>query len=63
MTDLFFLQSYEFSLSGYESLHFINNKQLIAAILIVAKTLFSVTANNRVCWLAEKCDMLGISEL
>ena len=40
MTNLFFLQSYEVSLSSYESLHFINKKQRIAAILIVAKYYF-----------------------
>lgn len=52
--DKSFLSSeYEFSLSIYESLHFINKKQPIAAILIVAKILFSVTANNRVCWHAQ----------
>lgn len=58
----FFLQSYEFSLSRYESLSFINKKQ-IADILIVAKILFSVTANIRVCWLLKKYDILRLFNL
>lgn len=57
-----FLQSYAFSLYRYESLHFIKKKQRIAAILIVAE-MFSETANNRVCWFAQKYDMLNVSKL
>lgn len=57
-----FLQSYEFSLSRYESLHFIEKKQWIVAILIVDE-MFSETANNRVCWLAQKYDILNVSKL